>query len=258
LRRAVTDILEASRDDPDAFIGSSKTENEYGYHTLKVCRLSLLLGKEVKLSDEAIQDLGVCAMFHDMGYAAREGANPSKGEAGYPPPYERHASAGARLLLKQRGFHQSKIRRALSTLQHHHDYNDKRGVPSSFARIIRIAEDYANLTRAGCGGFNPHEALRKMAAYSSKYYDPIMLQAFINRLGKYPPGTLLEVEIELKGQPRKFILLSQSLVRGPETFALPVCRLIRLDDGRDAPPALAKRPIDLATKGTVLRVLNDL
>lgn len=257
LRRAVTDILEASKDDPDAFIENPKSENEYGYHTLKVCRLSLLLGQEAKLSDEAIQDLGVCAMFHDMGYAAREGADPENGEPGFAPPYERHASAGARMLLKQRGFHQSKIRRALSTLEHHHDYNHSRGVPSAFSRVIRIAEDYANLTRTAGGGLNPHEALKRMAAYSGTYYDPILLQCFINRLGLYPPGTLLEVEIELKGKTRVFVLLSQSLVRSPETFDKPVCRLVRLDNGKEAPASYAKRPIDLASKGKVLRILND-
>ena len=257
LRRAVTDILEASKDDPDAFIDQAVSANEFGYHTLKVCRLSLLIAKEAKLSEEAIQDLGVCAMFHDMGYAAREGADPAIGEPGYPPPYERHASAGARMLLRQRGFHQAKIRRALSTLEHHRDYNHKGGRPSIFARIIRLAEDFANLTRSGGGGLNPHEALVRMSAYGGKYYDYILLQAFINRLGKYPPGTLLEVEMELKGNKMTFVLLSQSLVRSPETFDKPICRLVRLHDGREPPAAMAKRPIDLANKGRVIRVLND-
>ena len=257
LRRAVTDILEASKDDPDAFIDSPKQANEYGYHTLKVCRLSLLLAQEAQLSEEAIQDLGVCAMFHDMGYAAREGADPAKGEPGYAPPFERHASAGARMLLKQRGFHQAKIRRALSTLEHHHDYNHERGVPSVFSRIIRIAEDFSNLSRISGGGLNPHDALSKMAAYSGKYYDPVLLQAFINRLGYYPPGTLLEVELELKGKLMTFILLSQSLVRSPETFDKPICRLVRLHDGREAPEAMARRPIDLSKKGRVIRIVND-
>lgn len=257
LRRAVTDILEASKDDPHAFIDKPKRSNEYGYHSLKVCRLSLLLGQEAKLSEEAIQDLGVCAMFHDMGYAAREGVDLKNGEAGYPPPYERHASAGARMLLRQRGFHQSKILRALSTLEHHHDYDNPNGHPSIFACVIRIAEDYSNLTRPSGMGLNPHEALKRMAGYSGRYYDPALLQIFINRLGLYPPGTLLEVEIDLKGKPMVFILLSQSLVRSPETFGLPVCRLVRLHDGRDAPPALQRRPIDLATKGRIIKVLND-
>ena len=257
LRRAVTDILEVSKDDPDIYLEQPVLDNEFGHHTLKVCRLSLLIAKEAKLSEEAIQDLGVCAMFHDMGYATREGADPAQGEAGYAPPYERHASAGARMLLRQRGFHQAKIRRALSTLEHHRDYSSKKGRPSIFARIIRIAEDFANLTRASGGGLNPHEALVRMSAYGGKYYDYILLQAFVNRLGKYPPGTLLEVEMELKGNPMTFILLSQSLVRSPETFDKPICRLVRLHDGREPPPAMAQRPIDLANKGEVLRVLND-
>ena len=44
------------------------------------------------------QDLGVCAMFHDVGYAYREGAQPAKSGQpavpGYAPPLQRHASAG--------------------------------------------------------------------------------------------------------------------------------------------------------------------
>ena len=48
-----------------------------------MCRFALLLAKAANLSEEAIQDLGVTAMFHDMGYAAREGADPDKGEEGF-------------------------------------------------------------------------------------------------------------------------------------------------------------------------------
>ena len=76
-------------------------------------------------------------------------------------------------------------------------------------------------------------------------------------MGKYPPGTLLEVEVELKGKPIVFIMCSNSLVREPESFDKPICRLIRLHDGRDAPAKLANRPIDLMKKGKVLRVVRD-
>ena len=40
-----------------------------------VCRLSLMIARAVNLSEEALQDLGLLSMFHDMGYAAREGAD---------------------------------------------------------------------------------------------------------------------------------------------------------------------------------------
>ena len=257
LRRAVTDILEHAGSDVMGFSKEPTSGNPYGNHAVRVCKLSLLLAREANLSEEAVQDLGVAAMFHDMGYTAREGADPENGFEGFPPPFERHGSAGARILLKQRGFHQAKINRALATLQHHWDYTGKAGRPFIYARIIRIAEDFANMTRQGAGGLNPHEALSRMAAGSGTRYDPFLLQLFINKLGKYPPGTLLEVEIVLKGRSMVFVLCSSSLVRSRDSFDKPICKLIRLHDGRPAPEKLRNRSVDLMKKGKVLGVLND-
>lgn len=257
LRRAVTDILKYSGDD----VGGLKNHEQsttYGFHTLQVCRFSLLIAQELKLSEEAIQDLGLAAMFHDMGYSAREGADKENDEEGFPPPFERHAVAGARILLKQRGFNQAKIFRALSTLQHHHDYNHSEGIPSLFARIIRIAEDYSNMIRLRGGGFNPQEALERMYFGAGTRYDPTIIQAFVNKMGKYPPGTLLEVEVKMKEKPVSFIMIAASLVRSPETFDKPICKLIKLHDGRDAPAQLANRPIDLAKRGIVKKVLSRI
>ena len=79
-----------------------KGSEEYGAHALMVCRLSLMIARAVNLSEEALQDLGVATMFHDMGYATREGADPKNGFEGFAPPFERHPAAGARLILKQK------------------------------------------------------------------------------------------------------------------------------------------------------------
>ena len=256
LRRTVTDILKYSGDDVGGLLNDEKSST-YGFHTLQVCRFALLMAQELNLSDEAVQDLGLAAMFHDMGYSAREGADAQAGEEGFAPPFERHAVAGARILLKQRGFNQAKIFRALSTLQHHYDYIHPNGTPSLFARIIRIAEDYSNMIRLK-GGYTPQEALARMYAGSGTRYDPNIMQAFVNKMGKYPPGTLLEVEVNMKGRAMSFIMIASSLVRSPETFDKPICKLIKLHDGRDAPAQLANRPIDLAKRGTVKKVLSSI
>jgi hypothetical protein len=187
-------------------------------------------------------------MFHDVGYAAREGADPKTGDPGYAPPFERHAAAGARMLLRQRGFHQAKIARALSTLEHHRDYMDFRGRPMLYSRILRIAEDYSNLTRRTGGKMSPRDALSRMASLSGTAYDPVLLQILINRLGAYPPGTLLELQ-------GGYIVVSRSLVRSPETFDRPIARLVRTPDGREP---RKKMSIDLAEKGRVLQVLTEL
>lgn len=260
LRRAVADILETSDEAEIAGLVEDPTSsNKYGDHALQVCKLSLFIAREVGLSEENIQDLGVASMFHDMGYAFREGADPKKGEPGYAPPFERHGAAGARMLLKQRGFNQAKIHRALAALEHHADYDQPSGPPALFARIIRIAEDFSNMTSRRGGGFTPHEALARMAAGSGTRYDPTLMQAFVNLMGKYPPGTLLDVEIPLSVGSYTFVLMSTSLTRSPETFSLPLCRLIQLPDGTDCPDSYAGKVIDLAKRPhTVLGVRSQI
>jgi hypothetical protein len=257
LRRAVTDILEHSKSDVSGLQENPKSTNKYGDHALQVCRLSLLLAAAANLSEENIQDLGVAAMFHDMGYAAREGADVSKGEEGFAPPFERHAAAGSRMLLRQRGFHQAKINRALSALEHHRDYTYEGGKPTLFARIIRIAEDFSNMTSRRGGGYNPHEALSRMSAAAGTQYDPHLIQIFINRMGKYPPGTILEVEVELSTGKYIFVMVSSSLCEGKDEFDKPLCRVLKLHDGTLCPEPHNKRIVNLRKKGKVLRVLND-
>jgi hypothetical protein len=179
LRRAVNEILErgggvvALAPDP---LGTSP----FAAHTLRVCRLSVLLGRALGLAEGALQDLGVAAMFHDVGYAAHEGRDgePAGGQA---PPFSRHPVAGARLILRQRGFHEAKVRRALAALHHHRRYDDPRGRPALFGRILAIAEDYDAWVRAG--GVSPADVLGRMARASGTVYDPVLLQLFINNVG---------------------------------------------------------------------------
>ena len=247
MRRIITEILESDIGG-DALWEEPAGASKFGAHSLQVSRLALLLARAAGLSDEAVQDIGVAAMFHDMGYAAREGADPRNGEPGYAPPFERHAAAGARMLLRQRGFHQAKISRALATLEHHRDFSGPHGRPALFGRVIRICEDYANLIRRGGGGLTPREALKRMVPAAGTFYDPALLQVFINTLGAYPPGTLLE----LKGG---YVVVTRSLVRSPETFSKPIARLLRMPDGTEPAKTMV---IDLAKKGRIEKVLRDL
>lgn len=245
IRRAVTDILEAGT----GAVGlwqEQDASSAYAAHTLRVALTSMLIGRALGLSDEALQDLGVAAMFHDVGYAAREGAESLDGEdddelAGYPPPFQRHTTAGARLLLRQRGFHAAKVQRVLATLHHHRDMEDPRGRPLLFGRILRIAEAYDNLQRPTGGGMAPPDALRCLARYAGSRYDRVLVQLLINTLGCYPPGSLLQLE---DGR----VVRSVSVVRNRATFGKPLCELVRLPDG--------SRPsqrdlVDLAVEGRV-------
>ncbi len=247
LRRVVTEIIEAGAgadalwDDPD---GASP----YAAHTLRVCCLALLLGRALGLPEGALQDLGVAAMFHDVGYAAREGAEVKDGRAvsGYAPPFERHPTAGARLLLRQRGFHEAKVRRVLATLDHHRRLDDPGERPSLFGRILAVVEDYDTWIRPGGGACPPSEALGRLVAAAGKVYDPLLVQLFVNALGPFPPGTQMTLA---DGRSSRVV----SFVRSRETFETPI---VRVDSAGGGAPSgsealidLAERP-DLRPKGT--------
>jgi hypothetical protein len=237
LRRLVTEMLE--QDLAAEELWEDPTEAPaLARHLLRVAHLSLLVGNAAGLPQDAMQDLGVAALYHDCGYAAGGHA-----EAGTMSLRE-HPMAGARLLMLQRGFHEAKTRRVLVALQHHRDANAQPR-PGLFGRIVRIAEDYDTLSRRS-GAFSPTMALAAMLKAAGTLYDPVLLQLLINTLGAYPPGTLLQLE---DGR----IVRSVAPAPGPERFASPIARCVRLTDGSPAPPD--HPPIDLKGAGRV-RVLR--
>lgn len=232
VRRAVTELLEAGLDG-NALLNQDSAMNRHGAHVVRVARVSLLIGEALGLSSGALQDLGVAALFHDIGYAGREGATSE--HPGFAPPFSRHATAGARLLMRQRGFHESKVRRMLGVLEHHLDYDDPVR-PSLFGRILRVAEDYDNLSDSAACSWCPALALQQIQAGAGTRYDPVVVQALINRLGRYPPGCLLRLS---DGR----LARSTGLARDAATFALPQAEIFQDFDGELFKPPIA---VDLA------------
>jgi len=235
LRRIVTELLEADLAAEELWTDPPQAP-ALAQHLYRVTQLSLLVGRAAGLSDDVMQDLGVAALYHDSGYT---GATPGAPEV----TFEAHSAAGARLLMRQRGFHEAKTRRVLVALQHHQDANTKPR-PGLFGRIVRIAEDYDTLSRRS-GKLSPTLALAAMLKAAGTFYDPVLLQLLINSLGAYPPGTLLQLE-----DGRIVRSTAPSVV--PERFTTPPARCRHNADGS----AATDNPlVDLGTAGKV-RVLR--
>jgi len=221
VRRAVIDLVDGLRDDASPAAAAPLRQRTMGpgeQHQLSVCGLALLLGKAVGLPEAALSDLGVAAMLHDVGYV-RGGDR------------ERHPAVGARLLLRQRGFHEAKVRRLLAVLEHHMPYtpaDTSAGEPPSlFGRILRVAEDYDLLvsSRPGQVPLPPPAALAVMWAGRGPEYDAILLALFVQAMGLYPPGTVLELSDGSWA-------LSVSGGRDHERFSWPVVQPVRAADGQ--------------------------
>jgi hypothetical protein len=90
---------------------------------------------------------------------------------------------------------------------------------------------------------SPADALGAMARAAGTFYHPALAQLLVNVLGRYPPGTLLELE---DGRFARAV----APVRSRETFATPLARLC---DPRTR--ALAPERLDLAAGPRIVRAL---
>ncbi len=238
IRRAVIELVGSVKDVPDEALGAPirLTSGSVGErHLLSVASLSVLLGQAIGLSDSALSDLGVVAMLHDAGYS--QGAR-----------FTGHESVGVWTLMRQRGFHEAKIRRLLGVLNHHSPFKARnrtgplnpiaRRPPSLFARILHIVDDYDVLTARRAGQpppMSPATSLEHMWAYRGTNYDPDLLAVFVQLLGRFPPGTLLELH-----NGRWAVSIAGG--RDAERFEWPVVRIVREADGTHVE---AREEIDL-------------
>jgi hypothetical protein len=238
MRRAVSSVVEAGPLGPALWSGwvASAPRHE---HALAVALHALALGEAAGLSRAVLQDLGVAALLHDVGYAALAVGPGSSG----PDGLARHPGEGARVLLRQRGYSESKLRRLRAVLDHHRDLAGPRGPPSALGAILRIAEDYACFLRVHGARVTAGEVLGAMARAAGSLYHPVLLQLFVNTLGAFPPGTLLELADGRRAR-------SASLVRGPDRFAAPLALLCDPATGAPCGPTL-----DLADGPLVRRAL---
>lgn len=236
LRRRVADVVTLLEQDPLPPL-QRLPASPFAAHALRVCQLAVLLGEALELEGGELQELGVLALLHDVDALLGAEDGPEVGR-------ERLS----RLFLRQRGFHPSRVRRLRALLDHQRDFSDPRGPPSLQGRILRLLDDYDNLVRTGGGGLSPASALEVLATGAGSTYDPALVRLLVGVLGRYPPGSLLELE-----DGRMVRVLGR--VRSPETFDKPVCELVRLADS--SVPRQAST-VDLALEGRVARVVQPV
>ncbi len=110
-----------------------------------------------------------------------------------------HPEAGARLLAGQ-----DVGQVALDVCLHHHEKIDGSGYPhglagdqiSLFSKMAAVCDVYDAVTsdRSYKKGWDPAEAIRKMAEWSRSHFDERVFQAFVKTVGIYPSGSLVRLE----------------------------------------------------------------
>ena len=243
VRRLVNELIDNTRKVGAGDLAQEHDERlvPFQRHVMMVTNLALMIGRAAGLPETTLGDLGVAAMFHDVGISVKED--------GYFVPYPRHNTAGLRSLMRQRGFHEAKVRRLLAVVEHHRPYDSPLGKPSLFARVIHIADDYDILTRFRPGQgpiLAQPDALARMAAHTGEAYDPDLFQVFVNKMGLFPPGSILRLA---SGR----VVVSISGARSRKTFSRPLCRVVREVDGTTPSEPIT---VDLAGGDRVKKVIR--
>jgi len=248
VKRVVQSLVDQLLQNEDIFLEISSLRNydEYTYlHSTNVCILSLVLGLRLGLSKKMLSELGLAALFHDIGKTnlPLELLNkPSEFNESEWMRMKKHPIWGVKNLLISLKFDPFSMRAMLVSFEHHLNL-DLSGYPkvknkrelNLFSRIVSIADAYDAMTSGRVyvkTPYLPDEALRKMFYARDKVYDSCLLKLFINMLGVYPVGSLVllntgEIGIVIKNNPEnlslpklKIIADQNGIKKTPETLDL--------------------------------------
>lgn len=210
VKRMIQDMVDLIAQDETVFIGLStiRAHDDYTFlHSINVAVLSVCLGKRIGLSPVALQQLGISGLLHDLGKVDVPKEillKPGGLEESEWMEIRKHPLWSVSRILKL-GFSEALTSKVLLAPFEHHIRYDLRGYPkisnkkkvSLFGRIISIADVYDALTSPRVYrpmAHSPDYALSLMVDGAGKEFDPILLKVFINMMGVYPVGTLVELE----------------------------------------------------------------
>ncbi len=218
--RLVQNIIDMVMDDSHMLKGLStiRDYDDYTYtHSINVAILSICLGHAISLSKSSLETLGLCALFHDLGKidVPIEVLNkPGKLSDIEFQVMKKHSIDSVRRIIKLQTSRAKKGSIMLPPFEHHLKL-DLSGYPktprnksvSLYGRIIAIADVFDAITAHRVyrkEPISPDRALGFMLELSGKDFDPILLKVFINMIGVYPVGTLLQLDNDEIGLVAKY------------------------------------------------------
>ncbi|HET8645244.1 MAG TPA: HD domain-containing phosphohydrolase, partial [Vicinamibacteria bacterium] len=206
IARTVQALVDICMEDDHTFLGVASVKSGEGYaahHAANTAVLSIALGEKLGLDKVQLADLGLAAVFSDVGLRQ---VPPSILDKTAPlTPEERalldtHPLRSVEFLLGEGVFSKSVLARIVVAFEHHQcpdgsGYPAHSRAPDIFSRMVSIAEEYDALTteRPWRRALLPDEALGAMLAGSVRRFDGALLKVFANTIGLYPVGTLVRL-----------------------------------------------------------------
>ncbi len=209
-KRAIQNIIDLMVDDEAAVLGLTtlRCHDQYTHnHSVNVSLLSIALANRVGYPKVELADLGLAALFHDMGKSTipMEVLNkPGEFTDDDWVAMRNHPTEGVLSLSKMRGITNLPGRMAAASFEHHMN-QDFSGYPkltvpwtiSLTGRILTIADCYDAMTSSRVyrrEPMSPSKVLNMMLSKSGQSFDPVLLKLFVNCVGIIPIGSLVMLE----------------------------------------------------------------
>jgi len=204
-RYVVAEVSDSIIRNPSAMISIARLKNsdDYTYmHSVAVCALMIVLARQLDLPPQQVREAGYAGLLHDIGKMAIPA--PILNKPGRLTDREfaevrEHPARGLEL-LKAGGVDDPVV---LDVCLHHHEKVDGTGYPhrlrgediSLFAKMGAVCDVYDAITsdRPYKRGWDPAEAVHKMAEWSAGHFDKTVFQAFVKSIGIYPVGSLVRL-----------------------------------------------------------------
>ena len=205
VKATVSECVRSILRNPDAMLWMAKIRSKDEYtseHCLNVGLLAIAFGRHLGASEEDMNKLGVAGMLHDVGKMQTPQEILLKASALDETEYQimqKHAQQGRDILLAHRNVYHGAVDVAYS----HHENLDGSGYPrkikagniTDFTRIVTLCDVYDAITsdRAYKKGASSLNALRIIHDQGGKKFDSKLGQEFIDCIGLYPPGSVVEL-----------------------------------------------------------------
>jgi putative nucleotidyltransferase with HDIG domain len=159
-------------------------------HSARVALHSLIIGEEIGLKENELEELEIASLFHDVGKLKTPDAILFKSRSLDSKEYDEirhHPEDGAEILNKVKP-----LQKYVEPVKHHHEYYNGKGYPDGldgdgiplYAAIISIADTYDAMTstRPYRKALSKEEACKELEKGAGKQFHPDLVKAFLRAM----------------------------------------------------------------------------
>jgi len=261
-KRVVQPIVDSILKHEYSIVGLTalKDHDEYTYsHCVNVSVLSISMGQQLGLPRQALADLGVAGLLHDLGKMSIPGEVLRKAGALTAEEWmqmRRHPIEGAKMIARMPGLSAVMLDSMRACLEHHMNYN-RTGYPevegewgqAAMSRIVAMADCFDAITAHRAYHKRPRtafEGLQLLLGPNRVNFDPAVLWALVRTVGLYPAGTVSHTESGA-------VVMAMS--PNPKDVTRPFCRVLVRADGTVPPENAVELWEPMPESERVFRVL---